>query len=61
MLLDRSLWDIEFVTLEQEALLKRIRAMLASFLIIEVGLEILILLVEIMDQLEAEDPCFHHL
>ena len=49
----RSLWDTKLVTLEQEALLKSIRAMLASILIIEVGLEILILLVEITDELEA--------
>jgi len=34
--------------------------MLAAFLIIVGGLEILILLVEITDELEDEDPCFHH-
>ena len=49
---NRPLWDTKFVTLEQEALLTSIRAMLVAFLIIEVGLEILILLVEIMDELE---------
>jgi len=50
---NRSLWDTKFVTLEPEALLKSIRAMFAALLIIEVGLEMLILLVEITDELEA--------
>ena len=49
----RSLWDTKLVTLEQEALLKSTRAMLAALLIIEVRLEILIIWVEITDELEA--------
>jgi len=50
---DRSLWDTKLITLEQEALLKSIKATLAALLIIEIGLKILILLVEITDELEA--------
>ena len=50
---DRSLWDTKLVTLEQEVLLLSVGAMLTALFIIEVRLEILILLVEITEELEA--------
>ena len=46
-------WDTKLDALEEEAFLVSIGAILAVFLIIEVRLEILILLVEIMNELEA--------